>query len=171
LKQGARGGHIVHLVGYGGDCPLWTAWEEPDRHCWTLLSTTSPSGVSNSEKTAGSTTWRDSSAWQRSTTHCKHDESGHSGTRLGDSSTSALFSGPWPIELSPLPLSLQQSAHRGVFIKNHAELQDWLDDFYTAKPADFFKSGIENLSDRWDAVVNNGGEYIIDWLFDYLCEK
>jgi hypothetical protein len=19
--------------------------------------------------------------------------------------------------------------------------------------------------------VNNGGEYIIDWLFDYLCEK
>jgi hypothetical protein len=21
------------------------------------------------------------------------------------------------------------------------------------------------------SVVNNGGEYIIDWLFDYLCEK
>jgi hypothetical protein len=23
---------------------------------------------------------------------------------------------------------------------------------------DFFKHGIENLSERWEAVVNNGGE-------------
>jgi hypothetical protein len=43
-----------------------------------------------------------------------------------------------------------------------AGLQNWLDDFYTAKPADFFKRGIENLSERWEAVVINGGEYIID---------
>jgi hypothetical protein len=28
-----QGGHIMHLVGYGEDYPLWTAWEEPDRHC------------------------------------------------------------------------------------------------------------------------------------------
>jgi hypothetical protein len=25
---------------------------------------------------------------------------------------------------------------------------------------------IENLPERWEAVVNNGGEYIINWLFD-----
>jgi hypothetical protein len=43
-------------------------------------------------------------------TRCKHDKSGYSGTRLGDSSTSALLSGPCPIGLPPLPLSLQQSA-------------------------------------------------------------
>jgi hypothetical protein len=54
-------------------------------------------------------TWSDSSAWQRLTTHCKLDKSGHSGTRLGDSSTSALLSEPCPIELPPLPLSLQLS--------------------------------------------------------------
>jgi hypothetical protein len=30
------------------------------------------------------------------------------------------------------------------------------------KPADFFKRGIENLRELWEAVVNNGGEYIID---------
>jgi hypothetical protein len=45
---------------------------------------------------------------------------------------------------------------------NDAELQNWLDDFFTAKQEDFFKSGIENLPERWEAVVNNGGEYIID---------
>jgi hypothetical protein len=36
---------------------------------------------------------------------------------------------------------------------------------------DFFKREIENLPERWEAVVNNGGECIIDWLFDYFCEK
>jgi hypothetical protein len=57
-------------------------------------------------KTPGSTTWSDYSAWQRPTPHCKHDESDHSGTRLGDSSTSVLLSGPCPIGLPPLSLSL-----------------------------------------------------------------
>jgi hypothetical protein len=71
--------------------------------------------------------------------HCKHDESGHSGTRLGDSSTSILFSGPCLIGLSPLPLS---NNLRGVPFNNDAELRNWLDDFFTAKPADFFKRGI-----------------------------
>jgi hypothetical protein len=30
---------------------------------------------------------------------------------------------------------------------------------------DFFKHGIKNLPERWEAVVNNVGENIIDWLF------
>jgi hypothetical protein len=51
---------------------------------------------------------------------------------------------------------------RGVSFNNDAELQNWLDDFFTAVPADFFKRGIENLPQRWEAVVNNGGGYIID---------
>jgi hypothetical protein len=28
---------------------------------------------------------------------------------------------------------------------------------------DFFKHGIENLPERWEAVVNNGGKYMTDW--------
>jgi hypothetical protein len=60
---------------------------------------------------------------------------------------------------------------RGVSFNNDAELQNWLDDFFTAKLADFFKRGIENLPERWETVVNKGGDYILDWLFDYLCEK
>jgi hypothetical protein len=50
---------------------------------------------------------------------------------------------------------------RGVSFNNDAELQNWLDDFFTTKPADFFKRGIGNLPERWETVVNNGGEYII----------
>jgi hypothetical protein len=45
----------------------------------------------------------------------------------------------------------------GVSFNNDAELQNWLDDFFTAKPGDFLKRGIENLPEHWEAVVNNGG--------------
>jgi histone-lysine N-methyltransferase SETMAR len=95
-------------------------------------------------------------------THCNHDESSHSGTRLGDSSTSALLSEPCPIGLPPIPLTLLQSTRLGVSFNNGAELQNLIDDLFTAKPADLFKRGIENMPERWEAVVNNGGEYIID---------
>jgi histone-lysine N-methyltransferase SETMAR len=37
---------------------------------------------------------------------------------------------------------------RGVSFNNDAELQNWLDDFFTAKPADLFTRGIENLPER-----------------------
>jgi hypothetical protein len=55
-------------------------------------------------------------------------------------------------------------------MNNDAELQNWVRAFFMAKSADVFKCGISNLLERWEAVLNNG-EYIIDGLFDYLCEK
>jgi histone-lysine N-methyltransferase SETMAR len=51
---------------------------------------------------------------------------------------------------------------RGVSFNNDAELQNWLGNFFMNKPADFLKRGIEDLPKRWEAVVNNGREYIID---------
>jgi hypothetical protein len=92
--------------------------------------------------------------------HCKHDENGYSGTRQEDSSISALLFGPCPIGLPPLPLSLFHNL-RGVSFNIDAELHNWLK-IFTAKPADFFKREIENLPERWEAVVNNGGEYTIN---------
>jgi hypothetical protein len=72
---------------------------------------------------------------------------------------------PYSPDLAPsvyhLFLSLSNNL-RGDFFNNNAELQNWLDEFFTAKPADFFKRLIENLPERWEAVVNNGGEYIIN---------
>jgi histone-lysine N-methyltransferase SETMAR len=52
---------------------------------------------------------------------------------------------------------------RGVSFNSDAELKNFLGDFFTAKPADFFKRGIENLPERWEAVVNNGEHTV--WLF------
>jgi transposase len=72
---------------------------------------------------------------------------------------------PYSPDLAPSDYHLFRSLSnnlRGVCFNNDAELQNWLDEFLMAKPADFFKSGIENLPERWESVVNNGGEYIID---------
>jgi hypothetical protein len=72
---------------------------------------------------------------------------------------------PYSLDVVPLDYQLYRSLSnnlRGVSFDNDAGLQNWLDDFFTAKPADFFKRGIENLPERWEAVVSNGGEYIID---------
>jgi hypothetical protein len=55
---------------------------------------------------------------------------------------------------------LSNNLHRVSFNKN-ADLQNWLDDFLTAKLGDFFQRGFENLPERWEAVVKNGGEYLI----------
>jgi transposase len=65
---------------------------------------------------------------------------------------------PYSPDLAPSDYHLFRSLSnnlRGVSFNNDAELQNWLDDFFTAKPAEFFKRGIENLPERWEAVVNN----------------
>jgi hypothetical protein len=72
---------------------------------------------------------------------------------------------PYSPDLAPSDYHLFRSLSnnlRGVPFNKAAELQNWLDDFFTAKPANFFKRGIKNLPESWEAVVNNGGEYIID---------
>jgi hypothetical protein len=58
----------------------------------------------------------------------------------------------------------------GVSFNNGAELQNWLDVFFMAKPAYFFKRRMKNLPECWEAIMNNGGEYInIDCLI--ICVK
>jgi hypothetical protein len=72
---------------------------------------------------------------------------------------------PYSSDLAPSDYNLFRSLFnnlRGVSFNNNAELQNWFDEFFTAKPADVFKSGIENLPEHWKVVVNNGGEYIND---------
>jgi hypothetical protein len=71
---------------------------------------------------------------------------------------------PYSPDLVPSDYHLFRSLSnnlRSVSFYNDAEPQHWLDDFFTAKPADFFKRGLENLLGRWEAVVSNEGEYII----------
>jgi hypothetical protein len=58
---------------------------------------------------------------------------------------------PYSPDLAPLDdhlfRSLSSNLH-GVSFTNDAELQNWLDDFFMAKLADFFKHEIENLPKR-----------------------
>jgi histone-lysine N-methyltransferase SETMAR len=79
---------------------------------------------------------------------------------------------PYSSDLAPSDYHLFRSLSNnllGVSSNNDAELQNWLDVFFTSKPVDVLKRGIENLPERWEAVVNNGGEYIIDCL--NICVK
>jgi hypothetical protein len=72
---------------------------------------------------------------------------------------------PYSPDLASLDCHLFRSLFnnlRGISFNNDAELQNWLDDFFTAKLVDFFNLGTENLPERWEAVVSNGGEYMID---------
>jgi hypothetical protein len=58
---------------------------------------------------------------------------------------------PYSPDLAPSDYHLFRSLSRnlcGVSFNNDAELQNWLDDFFTANAADFFNYGIENLSER-----------------------
>jgi hypothetical protein len=72
---------------------------------------------------------------------------------------------PYPPDLAPSDYHLFRSLSnnlQGVPFNNDTEQQNWLKDFFTAKLADFFKHEIENLPKYWEAVVNNGEEYISD---------
>jgi hypothetical protein len=58
---------------------------------------------------------------------------------------------PYSLDLAPSDYHLFRSLSnnlRGVSFNNDAELQNWLDEFFTAKPSDFFKRLIENLPER-----------------------
>jgi transposase len=64
---------------------------------------------------------------------------------------------PYSPDLAPSDYHLLRSRSnnlRGVSF-NDDELQNWLENFM-AKPADFSKRRIENLPERWEAVVING---------------
>jgi hypothetical protein len=81
---------------------------------------------------------------------------------------------PYSPDLAPsdyhLFLSLSNNLC-GLSFHNDAELQSWIDTFFSDKPEDFFKLGIENLPESWEAVVNNGGEYKIYCLIDCVKNK
>ncbi|UYV80250.1 hypothetical protein LAZ67_18002150 [Cordylochernes scorpioides] len=42
------------------------------------------------------------------------------------------------------------------------DLKTWLNNFFDTRPGDFWRNGINKLLERWEAVINNNREYIID---------
>ena len=72
---------------------------------------------------------------------------------------------PYSPDLAPSDFHLFRSlsnALRGVSFNNDVELRAWLEEFFESRPGDFYRRGIEKLVERWEQVITNNGEYIID---------
>ncbi|XP_047364411.1 histone-lysine N-methyltransferase SETMAR-like [Vespa velutina] len=50
----------------------------------------------------------------------------------------------------------------GKKFENLGDVENAISSYFTQKPIDFYRSGIENLHIRWQKVVDNEGDYIID---------
>lgn len=51
---------------------------------------------------------------------------------------------------------------RDVTFDNKEDLKTWLHIFFDTRASDFWRKGIDKVVERWEAVVNSNGEYIID---------
>lgn len=72
---------------------------------------------------------------------------------------------PHSPDLTPSDFHLFQTlwnALRGVSFSNDMELWSWLDEFFDSRPADSNRHNDEKLIERWEEVVHNNGDYIIN---------
>ena len=72
---------------------------------------------------------------------------------------------PYSPDLAPTDYHLFRclsNEMRGLSFENQDHLENWLNNFFETRPKDFWRNGINKLVERWEEVVNNEGEYIID---------
>lgn len=72
---------------------------------------------------------------------------------------------PYSPDLAPSDYYLFRSlsnALKDISFDKEDELQNWLHEWFASKPSRFFKQGFEKLPCRWEEVISNGGDYIID---------
>ena len=50
----------------------------------------------------------------------------------------------------------------GTNLSNEDQVREFVENFFTSKPLEFYAKGIEELPDKWQQVIANDGEYIID---------
>ncbi|UYV61928.1 hypothetical protein LAZ67_1007092 [Cordylochernes scorpioides] len=72
---------------------------------------------------------------------------------------------PYSPDLAPTDYHLfrSMSEHmRGTTFDDKEDLKTWLNNFFDTRPGDIWRNGINKLVERWEEVLNNNGEYIID---------
>lgn len=72
---------------------------------------------------------------------------------------------PYSPDLAPSDFHLFRSLSnqlRGISFTDDPALDNWIDEFFASKSSNFFRSGIRKLPERWNEVINRGGDYIID---------
>ena len=72
----------------------------------------------------------------------------------------------WSLDLAPSDYHLFLSLRNYLCNKHYEdfdELKSDLTAFFESKPGSFYRRGIELLPERWAKVVENNGDYIVDW--------
>lgn len=70
---------------------------------------------------------------------------------------------PYSPDLSPTDFWVFADLHRfldGRQFQDHHEISKAIDDYTSARSADFWRKGMKKLPERWRQVVDNGGDYI-----------
>ena len=73
---------------------------------------------------------------------------------------------PYSPDLAPTDYHLFRSLQISLMETNFCnedQVQEFVKNFFTSKPAAFYTKGIEELPDKWQQVIANDGEYIIDY--------
>lgn len=68
-------------------------------------------------------------------------------------------------DLAPTDYHLFRSMQHdlsGCRFKNVSEIREWVDNFLASKPISFYRSGIRQLPQRWQKVLDNNGSYFDD---------
>ena len=78
---------------------------------------------------------------------------------------SVLSHPPYSPDLAPSDYQLFRSLQKylmGTNISNEDQVREFVENLYTSKPAELYAKGMEELPDKWQQVIANDGEYIID---------
>ncbi|UYV60631.1 hypothetical protein LAZ67_1001719 [Cordylochernes scorpioides] len=91
---------------------------------------------------------------------CTTRQSRPSRARMGSSTAPAVLYGPCTNRLPSFPLHIDHM--RGTTFDDEEDLHTWLNNFFDTRSGDLWRNDIIKLVERWEEVVNNNGEYIID---------
>ncbi|XP_067126777.1 histone-lysine N-methyltransferase SETMAR-like [Centruroides vittatus] len=72
---------------------------------------------------------------------------------------------PYSLDLAPTDFHLfraLQNALQGQCFQNDDQVQEFIQEFFDSKPPEFCARGIDKLPEKWQEVINNDGEYVLD---------
>ena len=148
--------NVMHLVEQRGCAVLWIASPRCNHCCWHLLPTTETFCTCNPKKKKNQQNcakWCNSMIMPARTLLIWQT--------LYRSWVVKSFC-TWSCALDfHLFRSLSNNLQRTSFLDENV-IRTWLEDFFSSKPRDFYRHGIEKLLQRWQTVLNSEGEYIVD---------